>query len=218
MGLDLILEGSAKAGCEEEWLRLVERSFSSSSTPEGDLSDAEFARFDEISIPAYARIGAPRVGTDAAADAWLIEAKRAQTSEDIAQILREFDGYYVLRLCQCDGVPAYSNAGLYEGVDETSFRGSFLEDCRDVIGLPLLEAAWENKLPKAAIDYGKALLAAADSVEKSLVPARKGLLSRFSLRKSPDRVPISEQLDIVRAAGRWFIFWGERGHPIRAYF
>jgi hypothetical protein len=29
---------------------------------------------------------------------------------------------------------------------------------------------------------------------------------------------LAEQLDIVRAAGRWFIFWGERGHPIRAWF
>lgn len=218
MGLDLILEGSAKAGHEAEWLQLLERSFSSSSTPGGDLSDAEFARFDEISIPAYTRIGAPRVGTDAAADAWIIEAKRAQTPEDVAQILREFDGYYVLRLCECDGIPAYSNAGFYEGIDETSFRGAFLEDCRDVISQPLLEAAWENKLPEAAIDYGKALLAAANAAEGPSAPVRKGLLSRFNLRKSPDRLPLPEQLDIVRAAGRWFIFWGERGHPVRAYF
>ena len=114
--------------------------------------------------------------------------------------------------------PGLFKCRLYEGIDETSFRGSFLEDCRDVIDLQLLEAAWENKLPEAAIDYGKALLAAANAAEAPPAPVRKGLLSRFGFRKSPDRLPLPEQLDIVRAAGRWFIFWGERGHPVRAYF
>ena len=30
-------------------------------------------------------------------------------------MLKEFDGYYVVRLVDCDGVPKYSNTGLYEG-------------------------------------------------------------------------------------------------------
>lgn len=125
MGLDLILEGSARAGYEAEWLRLVERSFANSATPDGELSDAEFARFDEISIPAYARIGAPRVGTDAEADAWIIEAKRAQTPEDAAIVLREFDGYHVLRLCKCDGIPAYSNAACMKVLMKRVFAALF---------------------------------------------------------------------------------------------
>ena len=29
---------------------------------------------------------------------------------------------------------------------------------------------------------------------------------------------LGDQLGIVRAAGRWFVFWGERSHPIRACF
>ncbi|TCR83472.1 hypothetical protein [Rhizobium sp. BK376] len=218
MGLDLVVEGCAKAGCESEWRRLVEKAFSTSKDPAPPLSDAENARFNEISIAGYKRIGAPCVGSDPAADAWILEARQASTAEEIAQTLKEFDGYHVLRLLKCDGVPIYSNGGMYDGVDETSFRGAFLETCRSVIDHELLQAAWEHKLPETAIDYGKALLTAADAAEKTPLQVRGGFLSRIGLRKSAAPLPLSEQLDIVRAAGRWFVFWGERGHPIRAYF
>ena len=213
MGLDLVVEGCAKAGHEAEWRRILERAFADSQ-----LSEAEIARFKEISVPGYERLGAPRVGFDAAADAWIIEAQKPQTPEAAAATLRQFAGYYVLRLVKCDGVPTYSNGGLYDGVDETSFRGDFLKICRNVIDKQLLEAAWEHKLPEAAIAYGRALLAAADAAEKSPRDAHRNLLSRLGLVKSAEPTPLSEQLDIVRAAGRWFVFWGERGQPIRAYF
>jgi hypothetical protein len=109
VGLDLVVEGCAKPGHEEEWRRLLERSFA-----EEQPSEAELARFKDITVPGYERIGAPRVGTDAAADTWIIEARKAQTSEEVAATLREFAGYCVLKLVTCDGVPPYSNGGLYE--------------------------------------------------------------------------------------------------------
>ena len=114
----------------------------------------------------------------------------------------------------------YSNGGLYEGVDETSFRGAFLKDCRDVLGKDLLNEAWNNKFPEAAVSYGQALLAAADAAETAGrgPQERRTFLSRIGLAKQSAPVPISEQIDIVRAAGRWFIFWGERGHPTHAWF
>jgi hypothetical protein len=213
MGLDLVVEGCARPGHEREWRRLLERAFS-----EDQMSEAEIAHFNTISVPGYERIGAPRVGFDAAADAWIIEARKAETPGDVAATLKEFSGYYVLRLVKCDGVPAYSNGGLYDGVDETSFRGHFLKSCRNVIDKRLLEAAWEHKFPEAAVEYGRALLAAADAAETSPRVEHRNFLSRLGLVKSVEPLPLLEQLDIVRAAGRWFIFWGERGHPIRAYF
>lgn len=213
MGLDLVVEGCARPGQETEWRRLLERSFA-----DDQLSDAEIARFNDISIPGHERIGAPRVGTDAVADAWIIEARKAKTSEEVAATLKEFSGYYVLRLVECDGVPSYSNGGLYDGVDETSFRGQFLTDCTNVIDKQLLGAAWDHKLPEAAVAYGRALLAAADAAETSPRAKRQSFLSRIGLVRSAEPVPLSEQLAIVRVAGRWFVFWGERGHPIRAYF
>ena len=99
MGLDLVVEGCAKPGNELEWRRLLERSFAGQEPSETDA-----ARFQEISIPGYQRIGAPRVGFDSAADAWMIGARKATTPEDVAAILKEFHGYHVLRLVKCDGV------------------------------------------------------------------------------------------------------------------
>lgn len=215
MGLDLVVEACAKDGHELEWRRILERSFA-----EQELSDTETTRFREISIPGYQRIGAPRVGFDGAADAWIVEARKANTTEEAAAVLKEFHGYYAVRLVKCDGVPFYSNAGAYEGIDETSFRGAFLSDCRDVLSKNVLNDAWNSKFPEAAVLYGKALLAAADAAEAGGVVAkpRHGIFSRLGLAKAADPVPIAEQVDIVRAAGRWFVFWGERGHPIRAWF
>jgi hypothetical protein len=213
MGLDLVVEGCAKPGHETEWRRLLECSFA-----DDQLSEGGIARFNDIRVPGYERIGAPRVGTDAAADTWIIEARKAQTSEEVAATLKEFSGYWVLRLVKCDGVPIYSNGGLYNGVDETSFRGEFLKSCRNVIDKRLLDAAWEHKLPEAAIAYGRALLAAADAAETSPRGAPQNFLPRIGLVRSAESVPLPEQLAIGRAAGRWFVFWGERGHPIRAYF
>jgi hypothetical protein len=121
MGLDLVVEGCAKPGHEDEWRSLLKRSFA-----DEQLSEGEIARFQQISIPGYERIGAPRVGQDRAANEWILQARKPQTPEEAAAVLKQFEGYYVVRLVDCDGVPKYSNSGLYEGADETSFRGAFL--------------------------------------------------------------------------------------------
>jgi hypothetical protein len=100
VGLDLVVEGCAKPSHEAEWRRVLQRSFAGQ-----ELSEVEIARFVEISTPGYEHIGAPRVGFDRAADAWMIAARDAKTPEDVAAVLKEFHGYYVLRLVRCDGVP-----------------------------------------------------------------------------------------------------------------
>jgi hypothetical protein len=193
----------------------VKRSFA-----DGELSKAEAARFQEICIPGYERIGAPRVGHDSAANRWILEARKAKTPEDEAAVLKEFEGYYVVRLVECDGVPKYSHGGLYEGADETSFRGAFLNDCQDVLGKDLLNEAWNHKFPEEVVAYGKALLATVDAAPaaRKAPKRRRTLLTRLRLAKEREPIAIEQQLDIVRAAGRWFIFWGERGHPVRAWF
>lgn len=202
-------------GCEQEWRRLLERSFA-----DEELSEAEVARFQAISIPGHERIGAPKVGSDDAANEWILKARKAETPEEATAVLKEFEGYYVVRLVECDGVPKYSNGGLYAGADETSFRGSFLNDCKDVLSKDLLNEAWNHKLPEEAIAYGKVLLAAAETAESTGRTAkhRGTLLSRLGMAREHESVAIGEQLEIVRAAGRWFVFWGERGHAIRAWF
>ncbi len=216
MGLDLIVEGCPKPGNEREWRELLDRSFA-----DQELSAAEVARFQEISIPPHERIGAPRVGFDKTADDWIIRAREAKTPEEADAVLKEFHGYYAVRLVQCDGVPQYSSGGFYEGADETSFRGAFLTDCSAVLSKHLRDDVWNHRFPEQAIAYGNALLAAADSAEGTLAPAdrpKPTLLSRLGITKQEPSIPVAEQLDIVRAAGRWFVYWGERGHAIRAWF
>jgi len=215
MGLDLVVEGCAKQGHEQEWRELLTRSFAGE-----ELSDIEVARFQEISIPGYQRIGAPRVGSDAVANEWILQARKAQTPEEMAAVLKEFDGYYAVRLVECDGVPKYSNAGLYDGADELSFRGAFLSDCGDVLSKAVLNDAWNHKLPDDAVAYGRSLLTAAETAEAEgkREKRKRGLLSFLGLSQDREPMPIAEQIEVVRAAGRWFIFWGERGHPIRAWF
>jgi len=214
MGLDLVVEGCAKPGHEVEWRRLLERAFADEK-----MSEAEIERFKEISIPGYERIGAPRVGQHKAADEWILKMRKTTTPNEAAAVLKEFEGYYVVSLVECDGVPKYSQANLfYEGADETSFRGAFLSDCPDVLPQFVLEDAWNHKFPEAAVAYGKALLAAAEEAEDRGTKPRRTLLSRLGLSKERKSRPIADQLDIVRTAGRWHIFWGERGHPIRAWY
>ena len=225
MGLDLTVEAAAKPGHEAEWRRIMGRSFQNEQ-----LSDAEIVQFQEISIAGHENVGAPRVGFDAAADAWIAEVRGADTPEAVAQVIEHFHGHYVLPLVKCDGLPLYTHANLYEGVDETSFRGEFLKLCTDIVTDDKIAEAWEHKFPEDAVRYGQALLAAADAAEADgpppprpprPEPEKKGLLARLFGKKEvaePDPEPWDEQLRIVRAAGRWYVFWGERGHAIRAFF
>ena len=218
MGLDLVVEACAKPGCEAEWRRTVERVFANDQP-----SDVELDRFAEISIPAHQRLGAPRVGYDPAADEWIIETRKAGDPEEIAAVLKDFHGYYALALVKSDGTPEYSHGGLYEGVDETSFRGAFLSDCGSILQKALIEQAWDHKFPEAALAYGHALMVAADAAGNhgplTIPPPKRSFLSRLGLAKTArEPLPFDEQLKIVEAAGRWFIFWGERGHPIRAWY
>lgn len=217
--MDLVVEGRAKPGHEAEWRRILEHSFDGNEPIEGEVE-----RFAEICIPPFECVGAPRVGFDGAADAWIIEARNAGTPEQVAEVLSDFHGYYVLQLVKCDGIPEYSHGGLYEGVDETSFRGAFLSDCTDVLPTEVIEEAWGHKFPDDAVAYGRKLLAVADDAEAAGTDRKQrgpkpGLLSRLMKTKPrSDSIEFEEQLRVTRAAGRWFVFWGEHGHAIRAWF
>jgi hypothetical protein len=219
LGLDLVVEGCPKPGHEVEWREILGRSFGGDDPHESDAS-----RFGEISIPPHERVGAPRVGFDPEADRWIIQARKAQTPEEMAAALKDFHGYYVLRLARSDGVPLYSHGGQYEGLDETSFRGAFLSGCTEVLPSKLIEAAWDHRFPDEAVEYGRALLAAADAAKPADADtgAQRSDLGRlFGLgrpKPGPSEFPFEEQKRIVEAAGKWFVFWGERGHAIRAWF
>jgi hypothetical protein len=165
MGLDLLVEARAKPGHEGEWRRFVERSFANE-----ELTEAEMDRFEEISITDSETVGAPRIGFDESANAWIIKQEKAETPEQVAAVLKESHGLHVLALVQCDGIPRYSNAAADYGVGDTSFRGAWLTDCTDVLESLLLATAWNNMWPPEAVAYGEALLLAADRAEGKTSP------------------------------------------------
>ena len=228
MGLDLVPLGRPKPGHEAEWERLMAPLYD-----EREESEADRDRRAELSILAYEAVGAPRVGTDPDADAWALERKPDDSELDDSAFLSEMKDYYVLQLVEdCDGVPRYSNGGFYDGVDETCFRGAFLKDCEGLMGKALLSEAWTSVMrPAEAAAYGRKLLDVADRAERGeimpppLAEARRGWLRRLlgflSLARkqpAPEPAPLEDQLDILRSAGRWYVYWGEKGHPIWAYF
>ncbi|MEO0689879.1 MAG: hypothetical protein AAFY51_06195 [Pseudomonadota bacterium] len=212
MGLDLCVEGRAKSGHEAEWESIVRRSFA-----DEELSDTEIDRFELISEPAYASLNAPRVGTDPAADDWIAAQMADRMTRDEA--IEEYAGYHALALIENDGLPKFTHAGLYEGVDETSFRGKWLESCTSILSKKMVEEAWNHRMPDEAVAYGKSLLtAAADARNGKTQPLRKPSLLRKLFGSVPESIPLDEQLVVVETAGRWFVFWGSRGHAIRAYY
>lgn len=218
MGLDLIPVPKARPGHETEWLGLVEPLLRGKA-----ISDEEMERFRAISILPEVTLGAPVVGRDPEADAWLHAFREATDPEEQRRLTEEFAGRPVLELIDCDGIPPYSNGDGTEGLDRTSFRGDLLDLCVEVIDLKTAERAWKSKLPEAVLDYGRALADAAATASEHGPQYRPpvpppGFLASLFRRPPPPPMPFDEQLRIVQAASRWFLYWGERGHPVQAWY
>lgn len=226
MGLDLFPAGRAKPGHEAEWARLIKRLYDGKPESE-EQAERRFA----VSIQPWSDLGAPRVGESPEADAWALTEPGRNTEKSDAEVLEEMKGFHAIALLRgkCDGIPAYTHAGLYDGLDETSFRGSFLELCEDILGENLLATAWTDCMPpEEAVAYGMELLHAADQAERKANSAAPGKTVRMksepktindaNVQREPEEVTLAEKLDILRSAGRWYVFWGKLGHPIQAWF
>jgi hypothetical protein len=215
MGLDLLPLGKPKPGFEKEWERAMKPLYSG-----GQESPNEYSNRIKISLLPYQVINAPRVGHDKEADDWMLKHKPKDEALSDEEFLEKNKDYYVIELLvgRCDGIPVYSNGGLYAGVDNTCFRGQFLNDCMSFLGEGMLAKAWTNCMtPQQVAAYGKELLKISTTTE-TIAPIRKGIFKNlFGIHNRP-KVSIEEQRDILSAAGRWYVFWGSRGHPIAAYF
>lgn len=214
MGLDLMPMGKPKPGFESDFLLFLEKKRQGT-----ELNEAEVERFQANTIPPYETLNAPRVGFDAAANDWIVESRRTAGGNSlVAQIISENNGYFVLQLLKsCDGVPEFSNGGLYEGVDRTSFRGSFLDDCSDYLAREVIAEAWEPiKNPAAAVTFGSQLLEFAYSPPTIVKPKSTFLNRMFGQKIAPSS--LQQQVEILKQAGKWYIFWGNRGHHIEAWF
>ncbi|HEY6098117.1 MAG TPA: hypothetical protein VIW03_01715 [Anaeromyxobacter sp.] len=230
MGLDWNPMARPAPGAEAEFERLVTE-IDAGAVPRAGLpgrllgprrlskaeKDARVERFRAITETPYASLGAPRVGFDAAADAWLRAKLEANGKlAELERARREMHGFYVLDLLPpCDGFPLYTNYGAYEGLDRYSFRAQFLDDAKEIIGRELHEQAW-NKM------FARQLAAYADALEAKARPwaERAGVIGMETATEAPElgeHAPAS-QAHVLFSAIRWCRFWAAHGHGLEPWF
>ena len=151
------------------------------------------------------------VGRDAEAETWLKDKyEKMDEKPPFQDFLKEHHGFYVIELAkEKDGVPCY----MAFGQDENVFRGQFLYDCVDLIGEELVAEAWETKLANETLDYGKRLMATADSIANA---NNLGYLKYQYLPPETDEDSIEFKLHIVFSLAKWLIFYGKNGHGYEA--
>jgi len=209
VGLDWLPANKPLPGHEDEHASLFKKLASGSSW----FRKKRQRRFDEISVAAFETLCAPRVGIDTAATEWA-RARHAEANveEPIEQFLAAMHGFYVVPLVPpCDGIPRYSNGSPGGYVEPYSFRAQFLRDCDEIVGNPLVEAAYETKLPAELAAYADALQQAA-----SRFAAARGLRAENPEAEDPDSLEF--RLDVVSSAARWCRFWADRKHGLEAWF
>jgi hypothetical protein len=209
MGLDWNPLGRSRAGHEEEFTRLF------AELDGGTVSDDDprLERFREISEAPFETLGAPRVGSDPAADEWL----RANLREgaDFDEAKSAMSGYYVLDLLpESDGFPVYSNYPMYEGIDRYSFRAKFLDDVADLLGDELMERAYTRMLAHELRAYGDALF------DKAAAYARAhGVEHVERERDIEDELGTpARRAHILYSAAKWCRYWAERNHGLDPWF
>lgn len=212
MGLDWNPGPKAKPGYEQEFRELWQKLQSKSCF----FRDRKVRRFKEITTTAFETLSTPRVGYDDAATAWAREKafpSRADKNLTEPIFVEQMRGFYVLDLvAPCDGIPRYSNGHPGGYVERYSFRGQFLKDCTEIIGVELLESAWNSKLPEETKAYGDRLLEAGLQFAST-----RGIdTTKIHLVEEPESVEF--RIDVVLSAGRWCGFWSQKGHWLEAYF
>ncbi len=208
MGLDWDPMPRAKPGHEREVAEIV---MAFRRTQDKGL----FARFGEITEPAFETLGAPRVGIDDAADAWL----RTMVAPDKFDAARAgMHGYYVLALLpECDGFPMYSNHSVSQQLDRYSFRAQFLRDVEDELGPELFERAYEHLTVDEHVAYAAALL---DTARRFAREHRVEHVEHVDRATSNTYDEGSDELraHILFAAAKWAAYWSSRGHGLSPWF
>ena len=213
MGLKLHPLGRAKPGHETEWQELL----SMLCADEAVLAASEQAHLKSISVPAYQTLGAPTVGFDKTADAWALANKRVDDPRSDVEYMKAMKGYHVVALLQgqCDGVPEpFSPSQTCS--EATIFDGSALDNCTRILDKATLGLARRHIIaPEEAVAFGQHLLQTGTQNTPLVTPIRPNIFGRLFSRKRVE-LTLPEQRQIAAKAGKWYIFWGVRGHPIWA--
>jgi hypothetical protein len=176
---------------------------------------AKIKRFEAITVTPFDTLAVPTVGIDNIATQWAIQKYPARTNKALSeeQFLESLKGFRVLELVpSCDGLPRYTNGIPGSYIEAFSFRAQWLISCADILNDELLEKAYQSMLPEDTVIYGQRLI----ELATNFASEKKINLSQNFLSEDPESTEY--QLDVIQSAGRWCVFWGERGHWLEAYF
>lgn len=95
------------------------------------------------------------------------------------------------------------------GVDETSFRGAFLDTCRDIVPKEDRTVVWNVMTAPELLAYGGRI-----ALHATRYAQKHALSDQIGLRHLDwqDQTSPHAQLHIVDSLARWATFWGSRGH------
>jgi hypothetical protein len=238
MGLDWNPLGKPRTGLERQFYDLLGRvtvenwlqpsPVQQVPLPEGidraagrEYQNRLWKELTEITISPYETLGAPRVGRDAAGDAWIRNKyeNAPNKSASIDEWVQKFQGFYVIELVPVhDGLPIYSNWPLDSHWERWSFRAQFLRECEDVLDPSLLDEAWLHHTASQLADYGVRLMGWATAY------AEKEGVTRIVRQRELETADVSDEIKpiqkahFVASAARWAAWWSERGHGMMADF
>lgn len=213
MGLDWLPVVKPAPGREEDFDSLYQQLvFADDETDVNSI----MREINKISISYMEELEIPVVGKDKEADEYLAEVhKQKGLDEPLADYLKRYDGFLVWELAKpCDGMPEYTHAFLYDGVDKSSFRAEFLKDTVQIIGRELFEQAHGFMIGGELLDY-------ADQLEEEMISFCKR--TNFDLDSMPKESTDDDSLEpnwsigILQSAIKYCRFWGSRGYFIQPY-
>lgn len=222
MGLDWRPMGKPKPGREDRFNQLFRLISGAEKQSLGLLDklkgkklptkEALLEEWFSIQTPSYETIKAPCVGRDKEANDWIreqYEQSEEKSTVSLEVFVEQYKGYYVIPLAkELDGVPVY----IAMGQDENVFRGKFLDDCEDLIGKELYEAAYVTKLADDTLKYGQQLMAVAENTA-----ATHNATYLKDQRMPPENIDSIEfRIHILYSAAKWLIFYGKNGHGFEA--
>lgn len=166
---------------------------------------AMLARFQAISDPHWSLLGAPIIGQDAEADAWVNDlwsrGMLGPGDRTAAAAIQRLAGTHVLELLpDCDGFPFWRGSSG----DRCSLRGEILTACEGIVPADLIGRAWEPMQDEQLAGWGRDLRAALDAAR-----AQHGILVGGP---EAELATPEGQAGAVDCAARWASFWSARGH------
>jgi hypothetical protein len=200
----------AKRGHEREFADL----FRKLQVAKESRRDQLLQWFADVTEPAYALIGAPCVGTDEVADAWLrAKVEKSNRLEELDAIAADMAGTYVLDLLPpCEGFPVYRSS---LEVERYTFHAELLRATSDELGVELCELAYTMMLPEALSDYATRLFVTADRFAADhKLPEHVATIREPVFPEGTD----GRRGHVLYAAAKWCEYWSVRGHGLAVTF